>query len=85
MLPVLFGLAVAALVLASPFACRRLMASSFVSRRLLYIPARQAPGAAAVPPALHEDAGETAVPAIADREERQAFAYDNGLTVEEES
>ena len=41
-------------------------------------------GTAAVSPARIPAAGETAVPVITDapyREERQAFAYDNGLTV----
>jgi hypothetical protein len=72
MIHVLFGLAVAALVVASPFVSRRLRAGR--------VP--RVTGAAAVSPVLREDAGETAVTGF--REERQAFAYDNGLTVEED-
>lgn len=51
-----------------------------VSRRLSRV--EQATGAAVVPPARTRPAGGTTVPVITDlRDERQAFAYDNGLAV----
>lgn len=75
MLHVLFGLAVAAAVVASPFVSRRLRAGLN----------QQAPGAAVVSPVRSSPAGGMAVPVITDLDERQAFAYDNGLAVEEES
>ena len=72
MLPVLFGITVAAgLVLAVSFASRRLHASR-VARAAGGPPARPAP----------QPAGRAAVPVITDapdREERGAFAYDNGV------
>lgn len=52
-----------------------------VSRRLSR--AGQAEGAAVVPPVRPPSAGGMAVPVITDlHDERQAFAYDNGLAVE---
>ncbi len=74
--PVLLAAAVVALVVAAPFVSCRLRSSRVAP----------AAGAAVVPPARPEPAGETAAPAVTDapeREERTAFAYDNGLQVGE--
>ena len=46
---------------------------------------RQVAGAAVVPPGRSQPSGGMAVPVITDvrdREERSAFAYDNGLAIE---
>jgi hypothetical protein len=70
--PVLLAAAVVALVIAAPF----------VSRRLRFSRVAPAAGAAAVPPVRPEPAGGMAVPVVTDlpdRDERAAFAYDNGL------
>jgi hypothetical protein len=59
-----------------------IIAAPLVSRRLNRV--NQGAGAAVVPPARTRPAGGMAVPVITDlRDERQAFAYDNGLAVEE--
>lgn len=63
-------------------------AALFVPRFLLARRVRQAAGTAAVSPERSSPAsGGMAVPLITDapdRDERQAFAYDNGLTVGED-
>ena len=72
-LQVLSGLAIAAVLI---------LGASCVSRRSRRV--KPAEGAAVIPPA-HQPAGGMAVPVITDapdREERGAFAYDNGVITE---
>jgi hypothetical protein len=74
-LHVLFGLTAAAVIV---------LAASFVSRRS-HLSRVGRPGAAVVPPVRPQATGGMAVPVITDApdaDERQAFAYSNGLTIE---
>jgi hypothetical protein len=69
--PDLLAAAVVALVIAAPFVSRRLRSSRVAP----------AAGAVVVPPVRPEPAGGMAAPVadLPDRDERTAFAYDNGL------